>query len=389
MGVSPSRPQSRSLPHSNTTASRSVSITNKKLSLTPDSEGIKTGTLPSKSNLREPRATTIQADNVPANTDSDSEDSYWDLDINFKPEVGVLDAIVAKAWHPNNPSTKPHDLREYHTIDSSDYVFPSDEIEQDRIELIHYLLRHVFKSDIICPSVRNLMDSAKHCLKVLDVGCAKGFWLDSVQKVYPKAEYHGVDIAEKLINGEHAPQRAEIVFGNILDRLPYSDNSFDFVHQRLLMMGIPKHYFPACISELIRVTKPGGYVELIETDIILGNMGPIMEKYTKLCHEAMTIRAGVDGYAATNLPFYVKVQGKAAAHRGVRSVRIPLNWNGPIGKMAADGMVETLMAMMDWLHLVLSISRKEYQELVDQCVQEWGPHKTFVTYQVVYFQVVK
>ncbi|KAJ3125022.1 hypothetical protein HK100_011022 [Physocladia obscura] len=92
---------------------------------------------------------------VPANprpstdtvNDSNSDsDSYWDLDIGYSPQAGILNATAAKTWHPNNSTNRRSlDLREYHTVDSSDYTLPSDEIEQSRIELQHYTLRHVFK----------------------------------------------------------------------------------------------------------------------------------------------------------------------------------------------------------------------------------------------------
>ncbi|KAJ3107166.1 hypothetical protein HK100_003622 [Physocladia obscura] len=79
--------------------------------------------------------------------DSDSDDSYWDLDIGFAPQAAVLDVTATKTWHPNNSTSgrRSVDLREYHAIDSSNYTLPSDETEQSRIELEHYMLRHVFK----------------------------------------------------------------------------------------------------------------------------------------------------------------------------------------------------------------------------------------------------
>ncbi|KAJ3098063.1 hypothetical protein HK100_005194, partial [Physocladia obscura] len=165
------------------------------------------------------RANSHVSTNPIDDSDSDS-DSYWDLDIGYAPQAGILNATAAKTWHPNNSTNRRSmDLREYHTVDSSDYTLPSDEIEQSRIELQHYMLRHVFKNDIVCVSARKMLETTPDA-KVLDVGCAKGYWLDSVQKVYPYAEYHGVDIAEAILSRPQAPRKAKIVFGNVLDRLP-------------------------------------------------------------------------------------------------------------------------------------------------------------------------
>jgi hypothetical protein len=54
------------------------------------------------------------------------------------------------------------------------------------------------------------------------------------------------------------------VTANILERLPFTGMSFDFVHQRLLVGAIPAMRWPEVIVEQVRVTRPGGWVELVE-----------------------------------------------------------------------------------------------------------------------------
>ena len=49
---------------------------------------------------------------------------------------------------------------------------------------------------------------------------------------------------------------------NLLDGLPFEDDSFDFVFQRLLVGAIPKNKWPFIINELTRVLKPDGYLEV-------------------------------------------------------------------------------------------------------------------------------
>ncbi|KAJ3083443.1 hypothetical protein HK100_009458, partial [Physocladia obscura] len=93
-------------------------------------------------------------------------------------------------------------------------------------------------------------------------------------------------------------------------------------------------------------------------------------------HEAASVKANFDAFAGTNLSFYVKVQGKKVWKRGIRAARVPLNWNGPVGTMAAAMLNEGLDALGDWLHLSLSMSREEYKEMVSGLSNEWGEHQT-------------
>lgn len=54
--------------------------------------------------------------------------------------------------------------------------------------------------------------------------------------------------------------------GDVLKGLPYEDNTFDFVHMRLLTGSLCVDQWPVAIKELMRVTRPGGIVQLTEID---------------------------------------------------------------------------------------------------------------------------
>lgn len=54
--------------------------------------------------------------------------------------------------------------------------------------------------------------------------------------------------------------------GNVLEGLPYPDNTFDFVHMRLFVFGLREIEWPKAIKEVLRVTKPGGFIQFIESD---------------------------------------------------------------------------------------------------------------------------
>jgi ubiquinone/menaquinone biosynthesis C-methylase UbiE len=58
------------------------------------------------------------------------------------------------------------------------------------------------------------------------------------------------------------------------ERLPFQDDEFDFVKQRLVTASFTLDNWKSVLQELIRVTKPGGYIELIEIDFSTYNLGP-------------------------------------------------------------------------------------------------------------------
>ena len=62
---------------------------------------------------------------------------------------------------------------------------------------------------------------------------------------------------------------------NVIDvGLPFPDDSFDFVMQRLVTASFTTSDWKRVVQELVRVTKPGGYIQLLEIDYNTFNLGP-------------------------------------------------------------------------------------------------------------------
>ncbi len=78
---------------------------------------------------------------------------------------------------------------------------------------------------------------------------------------FPLASFIGMDISS-VISQETKPQNVKFIQGNILDGLPFQDNSVDYIHQRYLAAAIPYDKWPSLINDMVRALKPGGYLEV-------------------------------------------------------------------------------------------------------------------------------
>ncbi|RCH93540.1 hypothetical protein CU098_002683, partial [Rhizopus stolonifer] len=85
-------------------------------------------------------------------------------------------------------------------------------------------------------------------ISILDVGCGSG----DMDNDYPNCTYRGCDIVD-VTNKVLDLDRFKYDYGNVLQRLPYDDNTFDFVHMRLFMYALRKDEWPVAIEEVIRV----------------------------------------------------------------------------------------------------------------------------------------
>ncbi|KAJ3126783.1 hypothetical protein HK100_010088 [Physocladia obscura] len=332
---------------------------------------------------------TTTAETITATVASSGESHQSEDSTAAKKKIAAarVNTLEAKTWNPSNPESWDPGMREYHSLPNSDYVLPTDADEQDRLETQHYILRATFQGDIVCPSVKDLLDGPG--VKVLDVGCAKGFWLECIKKQYSFAECHGCDISQTLVEGPARSDGIVLKFGNVLETLPYEDDSFDFVHQRYMVLGMPREKFPTALRELIRVTKSGGWIELVEGDMVMYDAGPHSRTLGTALFDALHGR-GLDCYAASNLPYYTQQVSNNVENQQMTTVQFPLNWGASrIGALCGANMKAASLGMEDWMHKAMNISREEYRELLDDCVNEWTESKTYMKTRALYFQVKK
>ncbi|CAG8698678.1 971_t:CDS:2, partial [Racocetra fulgida] len=147
------------------------------------------------------------------------------------------------------------DGRRY-TAENQTYFLPNDDKEYNRLNLQHSIMKTIWQGNFSAP-VKLLLD--QEGTKVLDVGTGSGSWVIDMAADYPKAKFTGVDISPPPSN--NIPKNAEFLEGNVFERLPFEDNTFDYVFQRLLYVGVPAVKWPSVVNELVRVLKPGGYLE--------------------------------------------------------------------------------------------------------------------------------
>lgn len=97
--------------------------------------------------------------------------------------------------------------------------------------------------------------------RILDVGCGKGRYLKNLLKENPNAVYCAADISKNVMQEIKPPiEKRE----GTLTQLPYADGFFDLVYT---VEALEHSIFPEnALRELLRVTKKGGEVIVIDKD---------------------------------------------------------------------------------------------------------------------------
>lgn len=155
--------------------------------------------------------------------------------------------------------------------------FPSDEVEVNRQRGEHFMFKHVFQVSYFAP-IEDILKQPNST--ALDIGCgAQPNWLIDVANDFPECTFHGFDIVETHDDAvEHIPKNCILKQHDLLDGFCYDDDTFDYVHQRMMHWIYPVDKIPWMFNELLRVTKPNGWIELVEPDSTPKRVGPLFGK---------------------------------------------------------------------------------------------------------------
>ncbi|KAI8801808.1 hypothetical protein BJ742DRAFT_835653 [Cladochytrium replicatum] len=307
-----------------------------------------------------------------------------------------IDPRTAHSWKPTitsplTPNVRfaqdgPLKLRRYPAEESSVYVLPTDFVEQDRLNKQHAILTHVFGGAFRAPVHQMLSNGAK----VLDVGCAEGAWMMDVAEKYPNSKFIGIDVSSDSFPDGDQPPNTQFIHANLLERLPFDDNEFDFVFQRLVNFGVPDSQWCSVISELVRVTRPGGWIELLEFDSFQ-NVGPIFERLEGALTSALRSR-GIYTNTGRFLQEHLETHGvlHTASTKNKKSMTnvdselrtVEMGWpvGGLLGQLNRENVIGLFIGLRPWLATSIGLPVEEYEKVLEEAVKEWETRRTYVVW---------
>jgi ubiquinone/menaquinone biosynthesis C-methylase UbiE len=237
-------------------------------------------------------------------------------------------------WKRQESTTLPEAERRTY-LDNAPYLLPKDAQEDERLRFQHYALHHAFSNHYLAPI-------SPDTRTILDVGSGTGIWAIDMAQQFPHAHIIGVDIT--LTSLPHTlPNTCLFAQADILQGLPFPACQFDFTHQRLLVGAIPASHWSQVVRELVRVTRPQGWIELLEVGTTVQNAGAATERLLSWVRETSQAR-GIDMAMVTQLGDFLKHAGCQAVE--AQDIPVPLgSWAGRSGEMLKLDAIRVFQAM--------------------------------------------
>jgi len=254
------------------------------------------------------------------------------------------------------------------------YMLPRHPAELDRLDVQHYGILEALR--------RNYLAPVGSPARILDVGSGTGQWAHEVAREFPRAAVVGLDLEP---GKDGAPANYHVVLANLLGGLPFADGSFDYVHQRLMAISaIPLPAWPAVLADLVRVTAPGGWVELVEALVAIEPAGPATSRLLGLTRRlGRTFGVDMDAVVVAVLGDHLRRAGLVDVEQ--RTVSVPIGeWGGRAGSLFATNMRVLHIRLADAFEDRMGISEPEFNRLLHAMLDEWERHRSRGTFVLAY-----
>ncbi|KAF6223568.1 hypothetical protein HO133_000411 [Letharia lupina] len=175
-----------------------------------------------------------------------------DPDSAYGDEVGSYTTSLAS----NITDYKIENNRRYHAYKEGSYLYPNDEKESDRLDIMHKL------TEVSLGGKLNLAPVPSNLQRILDIGTGTGIWAMEMGDKYPNAEILGNDLS--AIQPRWVPPNVRFEIDDVEANWTYHQ-TFDYIHCRF--MGSAIRNWPRLVRQCFEHTKPGGWVECIDLDL--------------------------------------------------------------------------------------------------------------------------
>ncbi|KAI0019701.1 S-adenosyl-L-methionine-dependent methyltransferase [Xylariomycetidae sp. FL0641] len=177
-----------------------------------------------------------------------------DLDAGYGSEAATTasTSIASSMWHYAYENG-----RRYHKFREGRYNFPNDDLEQQREDMKHVMVKMLTGERL---HFAPLDPERSASLRVLDIGTGTGIWATEMGDAYPSASVLGVDLSP--IQPDWVPPNVRFMVDDAESSWLYPRNHFDYIHSRHTVMAIRD--WPRLVTRAYEHLRPGGWLELQE-----------------------------------------------------------------------------------------------------------------------------
>jgi SAM-dependent methyltransferase len=258
-------------------------------------------------------------------------------------------------------------------LEEAEYLLPKDQEEQARLDFQHHALNLTLGNHYLAPLPPQIRT-------IVDVGTGTGIWSIELARIFPESLVLGLDVDAALLS-KTPPANCLLRVGNVLAGLPLPDQFADFVHQRFLVLAIPDVSWPLVVHELVRVTRVGGWLELVETDahVLAGGLATA-QVFAWI--DVVRAARGLEGRPVQALG--VMLQREGLQEIEIQRIELKVGvWDGRAGIMMERDILAAVQALKEPC-CAQGVDSAKFDQTVRAMAAEWQQAQAYCVIYVAY-----
>lgn len=219
----------------------------------------------------------------------------------------------------------------------------------------------------------NNLKNNNNKLSVLDSGCGNGTWCLDMSKKYEDITFYGIDnidVFPKTIK----PINCLFEKCDLFKYTSITSKKFNLITQRFMAMYLKKDEWKKILDNYYHILTPGGYINIVESNLIISNMGTKTKIFAEQFKYALKARK-INPYINNVLEEILISSGFVIEKKELFS--IPLFDNTNVGETYGENIIQSLKNMKKWFEMSLDIDENEIEEILKIIKNESKEYKSF------------
>ncbi|KAF9135056.1 hypothetical protein BGW39_004932 [Mortierella sp. 14UC] len=252
------------------------------------------------------------------------------------------------------------------------FIIPVYPDELDHPDSPFYVDRITYELDLMAPI-------AKPFRKAIDINCASGDWAMDIAIKYPRTLVYALD---SLLDTTHMPLRIpENCKFRIRDARD-QEGEFDLVHQRLGAFRTPIQEWTPHFAEMRRLTRPGGWIQMAESDGMVVRAGLETTKVNRWVEQA-ALSSGLNPPQLMGA-LMPTVLGAGLINVECYDYSIPLGeWGGLRGQVAMRSYLEMVDSLKEEIIDMNRLEEGFFEETIELMKMECSDERAELIMRVI------
>ncbi|CAG8611742.1 17635_t:CDS:2, partial [Acaulospora morrowiae] len=212
--------------------------------------------------------------------------------------------------------------------------------------------------------------------------CGPGSLLLDLASTYTKSSFFGLDL-NPLFPTHIKPPNVSFYEHDILDGLPFDGEKFDFVYLRFMKdFFVEEAWKYKVLPEVLRVLKPGGWIEFMELDRKFYDIGPITSDFTQMWLDVKQYH-----YIYMSVPKFQEIIQSFQPQLMSITTEEKINYWYPISSPESQNTVDIAKELMRFTKARIlnstAMDNLEFEALADKVTAEIKEYKSYgKTYRI-------